>query len=54
MDAVMDAGGQSFLELNTVDNKSQLWYDSSLRSFLVFPEEKCLALTTAQSGTRLW
>ena len=46
MDAFMDAGGQSFLELNTIANKSQLRYDSSLRSFLVFAEEKSLVLTT--------
>ena len=42
----MDAAGQSFLELNTVDKKSQLRYDSSLRSFLVSAGEKFLALTT--------
>ena len=46
VDSVMDAGGHSFLELNTIDNKSQLRYDSSLRSFLVFAEEKSLVLTT--------
>ena len=48
MDLVMDAGGQNFLEQNTVDKKLQLRHDSSLRSFLVFAEEKSLALT---SGT---
>ena len=46
MDAVMDAGGQSFLELNTIHKKSQIRYNSSLRSFLFIAEEKSLALTT--------
>ena len=47
VDAVMDAGGQSFLEKNTVEPKSQFRYDSSLRTFLAYTEANSLPLTTS-------
>ena len=47
VDAVMDADGQSFLEKNTVEPKSQFRYDSSLRTFLAYTEANSLPLTTS-------
>ena len=48
VDAVMDAGGQSFLETQTVDKKSKARYDLSLKSFLGFAEREGIALETGK------